>query len=100
MVHLIAFLWYHFKEDSAIVLSNMAKALVIKFKSFQAANETREIIRGLSIILEASMSTSNEVKRQQNSGEIKDWIDDSNEARNKDHQEKVRLLLYFNTFPF
>lgn len=78
----------------------MAKALVIKFKSFQAANVTREIIRGLSIILEASVSTSNEVKRQQNSGEIKDWIDDSNEARNKDHQEKVRLLLHFNTFPF
>ncbi|PFX17783.1 Polycystic kidney disease protein 1-like 2 [Stylophora pistillata] len=75
-------------EDGAIALSNMAEALVIKFKSFQAANESRDIIRGLNIILEASVSTSNEVKRQQNSDEIKDWIDDSNEARNKDHQEK------------
>ncbi len=70
----------------------MAKALVIKFKSVRAANETRGVIDGLNIVMDASVSTSNEVKREQNSDEIKDWIDDSNEARNKQHQEKVRIF--------
>lgn len=69
----------------------MARALVIKFKRVRAANETRGIIDGLNIVMEASVSTSNEVKREQNSDEIKDWIDDSNEARNKQHQEKVLI---------
>ena len=69
----------------------MAKALVIKFKSVRARNETRDILRGLNIVVGASLATSNEVKREQNSDEIKDWIDDSNEARNKQHQEKVKL---------
>lgn len=78
--------------DGANALTNMAKALVIKFKSVRAANETRDIVDGLNIIMEASVSMSNEVKRQQNSDEIKDWIDDSNEARNKQHQEKVMIL--------
>ena len=78
--------------DGANALTNMAKALVIKFKSVRAANETRDIVDGLNIIMEASVSMSNEVKRQQNSDEIKDWIDDSNKARNKQHQEKVMIL--------
>lgn len=70
----------------------MARALVVKFKNVRAADETRSIIDGLNIIMEASVSTSNEVKREQSSDEIKDWIDDSNEARNKQYQEKVKLF--------
>ncbi|XP_020607936.1 LOW QUALITY PROTEIN: polycystic kidney disease protein 1-like 2 [Orbicella faveolata] len=74
--------------DGANAFSNMAQALVIKFKSVRAANETRGIIDGLNIVMRASVDTSNEVKLEQSSDEIKDWIDDSNEARNKQYQEK------------
>jgi len=78
--------------DGANAFSNMAQALVIKFKSVRAANETRGIIDGLNIVMRASVDTSNEVKLEQSSDEIKDWIDDSNEARNKQYQEKVRQV--------
>ena len=76
--------------DGANAFSNMAQALVMKFKSAQAATETKGIIDGLNIVMKASVDTSNEVKLAQSSNEIKDWIDDSNEARNKQDQEKVR----------
>ena len=70
----------------------MAQALVTKFKSVRAANESRGIIDGLNMVMKASVDTSNEVKLEQSSDEIKDWIDDSNEARNKQYQEKVRKV--------
>ena len=76
----------------ANAFSNMAQALVIKFKSVRAANETRGIIDGLNIVMKTSVDTSNEVKLEQSSNEIKDWIDDRNEARNKQYQEKVRKV--------
>ena len=78
--------------DGANAFSNMAQALVIEFKSVRAANEARGIIDGLNIIMKTSVDTSNEVKLEQSSDEIKDWIDDSNEARNKQYQEKVRKV--------
>ena len=78
--------------DGANAFSNMAQALVIKFKTVRAANETRGIIDGLNIIMKTSVDTSNEVKLEKSSDEIKDWIDDSNEARNKQYQEKVRKV--------
>lgn len=74
------------------MFTNMAKVLVIKFKNVRAANETRGIIDGLNIVMKASVATSNEVKLDQSSDEIEDWIDDSNEARNKQYQEKVRKV--------
>ena len=76
----------------ANAFSNMAQTLVTKFKSVRAANESRGIIDGLNMVMKASVDTSNEVKLEQSSNEIKDWIDDSNEARNKQYQEKVRKL--------
>ena len=78
--------------DGANAFSNMAQALVIEFKSVRATNEARGIIDGLNIIMKTSVDTSNEVKLEQSSDEIKDWIDDSNEARNKQFQEKVRKV--------
>ena len=69
----------------------MAKALVTTFKSVRADNASRDILYGLNYVLEASVAMSSEIKREQGSDEIMDWIDDSNEARNKDHQEKVRF---------
>lgn len=78
--------------DGANAFSNMAQALVIKFKSVRAASETRGIVDGLNIVMKASVDISNEVKLEQSSDEIKDWIDDSNEARNKQYQEKVRKV--------
>ena len=76
----------------ANAFSNMAQALVTKFKSVRAANETRGIIDGLNMVMKASVDTSNEVKFEQSSDEIKDWIDDSNKAKNKQYQEKVRTV--------
>lgn len=78
--------------DGANAFSNMAQALVINFKSVRAASETRGIVDGLNIVMKASVDISNEVKLEQSSDEIKDWIDDSNEARNKQYQEKVRKV--------
>lgn len=77
--------------DGANVLTNMAKTLVTTFKSVRADQTTRDILYGLNYVVEASVTTSTEIKRKERSGEIKDWIDDSNEARNKDHQAKVRV---------
>lgn len=77
----------------ANALTNMAKALVTKFKSVRADKTSRDIIDGLNFVVDASVSTSTEIKRQQGSGEIMDWIDDSNEARNKDYQAKVGFIL-------
>lgn len=69
----------------------MAKALATTFKSVRADNITKNILIGLNFVLDAAIATSNDVKREQSSSEIRDWIDDSNEARNKDHQEKVTI---------
>lgn len=76
--------------DGADALTNMAKTLVTKFKSVRADKTTKDILHGLSHVTEASLSRSNEIKLQQRSNEIRDWVDDSNEVRNKDHQAKVR----------
>ena len=67
----------------------MAKTLVTKFKSVPAEKTIKGILVGLKYVLEASVAMGNEIKEEQSSSEIKDWIDDSNEARNKDHQVKV-----------
>ena len=69
----------------------MAKALATTFKSVRADNITKNILTGLNFVLDAAVATSSEIKREQGSSEIRDWIDDSNEARNKDHQEKVTI---------
>ena len=69
----------------------MAKALATTFKSVRADNITKNILTGLNFVLDAAVATSSEIKREQGSSEIKDWIDDSNEARNKDYQEKVTI---------
>ena len=69
----------------------MAKALATTFKSVRADNITKNILIGLNFVLDAAIATSSDVKREQGSSEIRDWIDDSNEARNKDHQEKVTI---------
>ena len=77
--------------DGANALTNMAKALATTFKSVRADNITKNILTGLNFVLDAAVATSSEIKREQGSSEIRDWIDDSNEARNKDHQEKVTI---------
>lgn len=69
----------------------MAKALATTFKSVRADNVTKDILTGLNSVLDAAIATSSDIKREQGSSEIRDWIDDSNEARNKDHQEKVTI---------
>ena len=69
----------------------MAKALATTFKSVRADNITKNILTGLNFVLDAAVATSSDIKREQGSTEIRDWIDDSNEARNKDHQEKVTI---------
>lgn len=69
----------------------MAKALATTFKSVRADNITKNILIGLNFVLDAAVATSSDIKREQGSSEIRDWIDDSNEARNKDHQEKVTI---------
>ena len=76
--------------DGTDALTNTAKTLVTKFKSVRADKTTKDILHGLSYITEASLTMSNEIKLQQRSDEIRDWVDDSNEVRNKDHQAKVR----------
>lgn len=77
--------------DGANALTNMAKALATTFKSVRADNITKNILIGLNFVLDAAVATSSDIKREQGSSEIRDWIDDSNEARNKDHQEKVTI---------
>ena len=69
----------------------MAKTLATTFKSVRADNITKNILTGLNFVLDAAVATSSDIKREQGSTEIRDWIDDSNEARNKDHQEKVTI---------
>lgn len=69
----------------------MAKALATTFKSVRADNVTKDILTGLNSVLDAAIATGSDIKREQGSSEIRDWIDDSNEARNKDHQEKVTI---------
>ena len=69
----------------------MVKALATTFKSVRADNITKNILTGLNFVLNAAVATSSDIKREQGSTEIRDWIDDSNEARNKDHQEKVTI---------
>lgn len=79
----------YLQEDGANGLSNMAENLVAKFKGTRAENMTKDILNGLSHVIEGSVAMSNHAKLEQGSDEIKDWIDDSNEARNKYQQAKV-----------
>ncbi|XP_068716630.1 polycystin-1-like protein 2 [Montipora capricornis] len=75
-------------ENGANGLSKMAETLVGKFRWVRADNPTRDILNGLSHVIEGSVTTSNQAKLEQGSSEIKDWVDDKNEARNKDQLGK------------
>ena len=72
----------------------MAENLVAKFKGNRADKTTKDILIGLNHVIEGSVAMSNQVKVEQGSDEIKDWIDDSNEARNKYQQAKVTQNIF------
>ena len=83
------------QENGANGLSKMAETLVGKFRWVRADNTTRDILNGLSHVIEGSVTTSNQAKLEQGSSEIKDWVDDKNEARNKDQLAKVTAKVSF-----
>ena len=77
----------------------MAEALVVKYQNQKARNESEAILHGITDVVEASLVTNNAVKREQQSDQINDWINDANEARNQDTLQKVnqdRLSILMN----